>query len=385
MIETAHQNFPRAFAVWFKDLERWDVKFYSSRLSSGYPFKPLKSLVKEHNEKVNLFEFPENVFRILGVNNIVGVFHAYDILGKKINQSYKKINAGDLVYNPYRVNVGSIGIVPEKLGGNFTSPAYVVFSVDQNHIIPQLLELIMKSKWFNRILRAATAGSVRQNLTFELLGTLEIPLPPLHIQQAIVKKWQMTQKEIEIIKKSIENIRTNIDNLFLKDLGLMVAMQSSQPKALAVWWKDFLRWSVSYNRAAQSGIDITKGKYPIVELGSIVEMIQYGTSEKANSSRIGTPIIRMNNIIDGVLNLSALKHIQLNEAEQRKLLLKKGDILFNRTNSKELVGKCAVFNGTGEYVFASYLIRVRVDDTKVLPGYLAYISIALLEDNKLMH
>src|SRR4030042_5993691 len=138
-------------------------------------------------------------------------------------------------------------------------------------------------------------------------------------------------------------------------------------------WKDFLRWSVSYNQASQSGIDITKGKYPIVELGSIVEMIQYGTSEKANISGIGTPIIRMNNIIDGVLNLSALKHIQLHEAEQKKLLLKKGDILFNRTSSKELVGKCAVFDETGDYVFASYLIRVRVDVAKAHPDYLAYV------------
>ena len=49
-----------------------------------------------------------------------------------------------------------------------------------------------------------------------------------------------------------------------------------------------------------------------------------------------------------------------------------GDILINRTNSKELVGKCGVFQAEGEYVFASYLIRVRVDNSRVLPEYLAY-------------
>ena len=370
---TQADPFLNLLIVLFKDLERWDVKFFKSRLNCKYQLRRLEPFIEEHNEKEKLFEFPETTFRILGVNNIGGIFHAYDTLGKKINQAYKKVDSGDLVYNPYRVNVGSIGIVSEELGGNFISPAYVVFSVDKSRMVPKLLELILKSKWYNPLLRSATAGSVRQNLTFHLLGTLEIPLPPLQAQQAIVEKWQKAQSEIETIKKGMENIKTDIDNLFLKDLGLTVPLQTTPPKVFTIWWKDFLRWSVSYNQASQSGIDITKGKYPVVELGTVVDMIQYGTSEKANSSGIGTPIIRMNNIIDGVLNLSALKHIQLREAERRKLLLKKGDILFNRTNSKELVGKCAVFDGTGDYIFASYLIRVRVDVAKVYPDYLAYV------------
>ena len=53
--------------------------------------------------------------------------------------------------------------------------------------------------------------------------------------------------------------------------------------------------------------------------------------------------------------------------------MKDGDILFNRTNSKELVGKCAVFHAQGEYVFASYLIRIRVDSSKANPDFLAYV------------
>ena len=67
----------------------------------------------------------------------------------------------------------------------------------------------------------------------------------------------------------------------------------------------------------------------------------------------------MNNIQGGVLDFSNLKHIKLPAKELDGLLLKPGDILFNRTNSKELVGKCAVFRAEGEYVFASYCIRVR--------------------------
>ncbi len=62
--------------------------------------------------------------------------------------------------------------------------------------------------------------------------------------------------------------------------------------------------------------------------------------------------------------------------EREPYLLHAGDILFNRTNSKELIGKCQVFDLSGDYVFASYLIRVRTNETKLLPDYVtAYLSL----------
>ncbi len=99
-------------------------------------------------------------------------------------------------------------------------------------------------------------------------------------------------------------------------------------------------------------IDLTRGRYPVVELGSILEMVQYGTSEKANTAEKGTPVLRMNNIKDGYLDYSNLKTRSSSEKTRESSLLVEGDILFNRTNSKEQVGKCAVFHGSDEYVFA---------------------------------
>lgn len=80
----------------------------------------------------------------------------------------------------------------------------------------------------------------------------------------------------------------------------------------------------------------------------------------------------MNNIVDGQLDLTSLKYISLSDSERSKLLLEDGDILFNRTNSKELVGKCAVFHEIADYVFASYLIRLRVIPEKASPDFVAH-------------
>ncbi len=100
----------------------------------------------------------------------------------------------------------------------------------------------------------------------------------------------------------------------------------------------FPRWGVGFNFLNQSAADLSRGKYPVVDLGSILDLVQYGTSEKANTAKDGVPVIRMNNVVDGQFDLTDLKHLQLPEKDVERLALKEGDILFNRTNSKELVG-----------------------------------------------
>lgn len=363
----------KAFAVWFATIQRWDVKGFASHLSGSYPFVALKTLVRERSERVNLFDFPDTTFRILGVSNDGGIFHAYDAPGQSIHQPYKKVEAGDFFYNPYRVNVGSIGIVPRELGGNFASPAYVVFFADQTRIVPELLAIILKANWFNATLRAATAGSVRQNLTFDLLQTLEVPLPPLVTQQAILAEWQKARQAIAAAEERIKKIEAETERQFFAALGLKTPGSEGLPKVFAMPWTAFLRWSVSYNQTALTGMDITLGKYPVVRLGSVLKLIQYGTSEKANMRGQGVPVLRIGNIKGGLLDLTDLKHIDLPAKTLQGLLLKDGDILIIRTSgSRDLVGTCAVFHQTDPYIYASYLIRMQTDPAKADPDYVSW-------------
>jgi restriction endonuclease S subunit len=99
--------------------------------------------------------------------------------------------------------------------------------------------------------------------------------------------------------------------------------------------------------------------------------VQYGISERANTESLGARMIRMNNLQANGWDFSDLKHIQLDDEKLQKYKLEPGDLLFNRTNSKELVGKCEVFQESGDWVFASYLIRVRLDTSRVIPGYVS--------------
>ena len=95
------------------------------------------------------------------------------------------------------------------------------------------------------------------------------------------------------------------------------------------------------------------------KIEDIIVKAQYGTSNKANEKSGKYKIIRMCNITyNGQLDFSDMKYIDLPEKEKKKYLVYKGEVLFNRTNSKELVGKTAVFKENEPMSYAGYLIKI---------------------------
>ena len=120
---------------------------------------------------------------------------------------------------------------------------------------------------------------------------------------------------------------------------------------------------------------LARSRYPVVTIGDLEKRLQYGCSKRADVDPVGLPILRMSNMQPDGWDLSDLKYVELTERERDLWMLEQGDILFNRTNSKELVGKCEVFREPGEWVFASYLMRLTVDTEQVSPDFVsAYLS-----------
>jgi type I restriction enzyme S subunit len=123
--------------------------------------------------------------------------------------------------------------------------------------------------------------------------------------------------------------------------------------------------------------------WSIVSMGELVGEFRYGTSQK--SGPVGVPVLRIPNVVGGAMDLTEVKLVSLTTAEHERLRLVNGDLLFVRTNGNpDFVGRCSVydskvlsvagFDGT-ECVYASYLIRARLSDSRVSPAYLqAYLS-----------
>lgn len=368
----------RMFVVWFNALDRWTIPaglVQGRSLPPGWRIVRLGSLVRQITERVRVVSDAE--YRMVGVKWYgEGTFHRETVRGESLSASYvTPVKVGALIYNRLFAWKASFAVVPPEHSGHFVSGEFPQFVVDEQQVLPTYLYLYFSSPSVIRAVNSASVGSsaVSRNRFRErsFLG-FEIPLPPIATQRAILAEWEKARAAITAAEETARKIEAEIESHFFTDLGLRIPNAGAAPKFFAVHWTDFLRWSVSYNQTALTGMDLTRGLFPVVTLGSVLELVQYGTSEKANSRNDGVPVIRMNNIVDGMLDLSNLKHVALRDNERQKLTLCHGDILFNRTNSKELVGKCAVFHAGGEYVFASYLIRVRVQPQKADPDFIVY-------------
>ncbi|EJV5972321.1 restriction endonuclease subunit S, partial [Escherichia coli] len=115
-------------------------------------------------------------------------------------------------------------------------------------------------------------------------------------------------------------------------------------------------------------------RFPKGTIRDLVDSVNYGTSAKASIDSGEYPILRMGNITyQGRWDFTDLKYLDLSVKEKDKYLVKEGDLLFNRTNSKELVGKTAVYEEDRPMAFAGYLIRVRpnsIGNNYYISGYL---------------
>ena len=111
--------------------------------------------------------------------------------------------------------------------------------------------------------------------------------------------------------------------------------------------------------------------WEVVTLENAAVAFDYGTSVKCERGKAGVPVLRIPNVVGGSIDLSDLKLGQPKRSELDQLRLRDGDLLFVRTNGVlENAGRCALYRGElGGCYFASYLIRVRVDSTKVLPAF----------------
>ena len=258
------------------------------------------------------------------------------IASKDISE-YRLVARNQLVVG-FPINEGVIAFQTcHDFGG--VSPAYSVWNlrdasrVDVNYV-GRILRSPQMCKRYETKMRG-TAGR-RRNLSKPDLKQVSFPLPPLPEQKRIAAILDATDALRAKRRESIEQLESLVEATFLEMFGDPV----TNPKG----------WSVG-------------------QIGDVMASVNYGTSKKAHPADGAFPILRMGNITyEGGWDLGDLKFIDLDKREQAKYLVQRGDILFNRTNSKELVGKTAVYRSDTPMAFAGYLVRA-VTNERASPDY----------------
>lgn len=195
----------------------------------------------------------------------------------------------------------------------------------------------------------AANGTTFKEISLKNFSALPIPLPPLAEQAQIVAKIEALFSELDAGKQEAEK-----------------ALQQ-----LKVYRQAVLKWAFEGRLTNE---DVVDGELPEgwewVKLGDVCKSVEYGSSAK--SAKTGkVPVLRMGNIQNGRFDYSDLVYTS-DENEINKYLLKKDDVLFNRTNSAELVGKTAIYKDERPAIFAGYLIRIHRDEALLDANFLTY-------------
>ena len=209
--------------------------------------------------------------------------------------------------------------------GLCSDASYILRSKDENVITQEFLAIQLQSDHFWDYCERTKVGSVNFANNWTSIANYEFDLPPIEKQKDIAQKVWAAYRLKESYKKLLTATQEMVKSQFIEMFGVP---------------------------------ENNHKKYPIIKIEEIVDSINYGTSKPATDC--GEYIyLRMNNITyDGKLDLSDTKRINISPEKNESVFVRKGDLIFNRTNTKEFVGKTTVFNLDEPMVIAGYIIRV---------------------------
>jgi type I restriction enzyme S subunit len=189
-----------------------------------------------------------------------------------------------------------------------------------------------------------------------------------------INKYQLASLEVnqsgfEIPEqRRIAHVLTTVQ-IAIEQQARLIALTRELKSALM---KKLFTEGLRSEKQKETEIGLVPGGWDVKLLESMIITIDYGTSIKCDYVQKSFPVLRIPNVASGAIDISALKFGQPKKNEIDNLKLRRGDLLFVRTNGvQENAGRCAIFRGEidGCY-FASYLIRVRLDEMRLLPEYM---------------
>lgn len=158
-------------------------------------------VIENITDKVDPGTDPDRDWNILEVSQN-GIFLGDTIKGSDSTQEYKLVRSGDIAYNPYRINIGSVGVVPPYLDGGLVSPAYVVVRPKQESYPASYIVSVLKHPRYMKVIMNYSLSSARASLPFEELIRIKIPKPsPDELQQFASIEQEVNAYESEAHKR----------------------------------------------------------------------------------------------------------------------------------------------------------------------------------------
>ncbi len=320
-----------------------------------YPLSQVFKLAKIRERTVKIQK--NETYRLLTVKLYAkGITLRSTVQGEKIGVStLYETRSEDFIISKIDARSGAWGFVPDELVGGLVSGDFPIFRINEKVADAEFIGLILEQPRVWQPLRENAIGSTgRRRVQANDFLNLEIPLPPLPEQRAIASALRTIRRArdatAQVLAEARELKRSLMRHLFT--FGA-VSVQDAANVELQ-----------------ETEIGMMPKNWEIKKVRDAVSQSQYGLSTRAELEG-EIPMLRMGNLQNGeiITEPSKLKYITEDEAELHKFGLEVDDIIFNRTNSIDLVGKTSIFKSEGQFTFASYLIRLKMLTDIVSPDY----------------
>lgn len=268
--------------------------------------------------------------------------------GNYVGPAFHRIfRKGQVLYGSRRTYLKKVAMA--DFDGITANTTFVCETKKKNVFLQELLPFLMLSDSFTKHSILESKGSTNPYINWSDIAKYEFRLPTLSEQHRITEILCTADRAVLKFQNSYENLMSLKSRLMSR---LTLRGTEKHP-------------------TQHTRLGDVPSHWHLSTVEEVTSICQYGLSIPLNESG-QYPILRMMNYDDGKIVDNDLKYVDLGNEDFNSFKVEKGDILFNRTNSADLVGKVGIFDLEDNYVFASYLVRLRADPTQILPEFLNY-------------
>jgi len=272
----------------------------------------------------------------------------------------------DVVYSKIDVRNGAISVLPDDSNEMVFSSEFPIYEVIKKKALPAYIKLLFRTQSFMQRINGLISGaSGRKRVQPDVLESIQIPLPPLKAQKAIIAHWQAAQLNSENVRATSESEEATLRDWLSTELGIELKTSKITKRAFAMSWQEIERWSLDYIRRKPI-LAKEPDKYPLVRLGQVIKDLSNGWSPKcldrpAEKDEWG--VLKLGAVSFGAFNENENKALPQGLKPRKSLEIKCGDLLISRANITRLVGACALVNETRpNLILCDKIFRVIPED-----------------------
>ncbi len=371
----AISGFPKAFGVYFDNIARWDPSSFHGIIwhwPKTHMF-PIGTVINQRKEKVDRSKFNFTELQPVTIHFDGSIARRNVDSSREYTMDLYFARPGDIVVAKIDLKNGAVAIVPDQWRNVVVTGHFAVYEPECSRILPEFFHRIIQASFFkDHLWRNKVGAEGRKEVKLDYFESLEIPIPPLPIQQKIIKKWRTAQNEIKEATERVNSLGKKLAESALIDAGIELLPLKQRSKSFGIYSDEIERWGVEFNRWIWKLSELLfSHKYPMVVLSD--EALINPSDNVLSSDDKLVSFVPMEAVSDKTGEISAPQIRKCREVKNGYTRFSNEDVIWAKITPCMQNGKCAVArnleNGIGFGSTEFHVVRTK-NKYRLVPDYI---------------